>query len=210
LSSVQGSNALENNVLFELHLQVLLKQVEEKIVSKVINMSNIGRIIVNTGEGKGKTAAALGTAFRALGHGQKVCVIQFLKGQGKFGERLMAEKLDNLDWFICGRGFVFRKENIDEDRKAARKGFQLAKEKIESDQYDLIILDEITYLPHYNFLDVEKIVDLIRNKPKRLSIILTGRDADPKLIEVADTVSSIESIKHAYDQNIKAQKGIEF
>ena len=173
-------------------------------------MSNIGRIIVNTGEGKGKTAAALGTVFRALGHGQKVCVIQFLKGQGKFGERLMAEKLDNLDWFICGRGFVFRKENIDEDRKAARKGFQLAKEKVESDQYDLIVLDEITYLPHYDFLDVEKIVDLIRNKPKRLSIILTGRDADPKLIEVADTVSSIESIKHAYNQKIKAQKGIEF
>ncbi len=173
-------------------------------------MSETGRVIVNTGKGKGKTTAALGTAFRALGHGHRVCIVQFLKGQGKYGERLMAEKFDNLDWFICGRGFVFRKENIDDDRRVAREGFQLAKEKIESDQYDLIILDEITYLPHYNFLDVEKIVDLIRNKPKRLSIILTGRDADPKLIEVADTVSSIESIKHAYDQNIKAQKGIEF
>jgi len=173
-------------------------------------VSETGRVIVNTGKGKGKTTAALGTAFRALGHGHRVCIVQFLKGQGKYGERLMAEKFDNLDWFICGRGFVFRKENIDDDRRVAREGFQLAKEKIESDQYDLIILDEITYLPHYNFLDVEKIVDLIRNKPKRLSIILTGRDADPKLIEVADTVSSIESIKHAYDQNIKAQKGIEF
>ena len=173
-------------------------------------MSDIGRIIVNTGKGKGKTVAALGTAFRALGHGHKVCVIQFLKGQGKYGERLMAEKLDNFDWFICGRGFVFRKENIDDDRKAAQKGFQLAKEKVESDQYDLIILDEITYLVHYNFVDVDQIIKLIRNKPKRLSIILTGRDADPKLIEVADTVSSIESLKHAYDKDIKAQKGIEF
>ena len=173
-------------------------------------MSDIGRIIVNTGKGKGKTVAALGTAFRALGHGHKVCVIQFLKGQGKYGERLMAEKLDNLDWFICGCGFVFRKENIDDDRKAAQKGFQLAKEKVESDQYDLIILDEITYLVHYNFVDVDQIIKLIRNKPKRLSLILTGRDADPQLIEVADTVSSIESIKHAYDKDIKAQKGIEF
>ncbi|OEU48632.1 MAG: cob(I)yrinic acid a,c-diamide adenosyltransferase [Desulfobulbaceae bacterium S3730MH12] len=173
-------------------------------------MSDIGRIIVNTGKGKGKTAAALGTAFRALGHGHKVCMIQFLKGQGKYGERLMAEKFDNLDWFICGRGFVFRKENIDDDRKAAQKGFQLAKEKVESDQYDLIILDEITYLIHYNFVDVDQIIKLIRNKPKRLSLILTGRDADPKLIEVADTVSSIDSIKHAYDKDIKAQKGIEF
>lgn len=173
-------------------------------------MSDIGRIIVNTGKGKGKTVAALGTAFRALGHGHKVCMIQFLKGQGKYGERLMAEKFDNLDWFICGRGFVFRKENIDDDRKAAQRGFQLAKEKVESDQYDLIILDEITYLVHYNFVDVDQIIKLIRNKPKRLSLILTGRDADPKLIEVADTVSSIESIKHAYDKDIKAQKGIEF
>ena len=173
-------------------------------------MSDTGRVIVNTGKGKGKTTAALGTAFRALGHGHRVCIVQFLKGRGKYGERLMAEKIENLDWFICGRGFVFRKENIDDDRKAAQKGFQLAKEKVESDQYDLIILDEITYLVHYNFVDVDQIIKLIRNKPKRLSIILTGRDADPRLIEIADTVSSIESIKHAYDKNIKAQKGIEF
>lgn len=173
-------------------------------------MSRVGRIIVNTGKGKGKTTAALGTAFRALGHGHKVCIIQFLKGQGKYGERLMAEKFDNLDWFICGRGFVFKKENIDDDRKVAQEGFQLAREKIESDKYDLVILDEITYLPHYDFIDVAKIIELITNKPKRLSIILTGRDADPKLIEVADTVSSMTLVKHAYEQGIKAQKGIEF
>lgn len=173
-------------------------------------MSDVGRVVVNTGDGKGKTTAALGTAFRALGHGHKVCVVQFLKGQGQYGERLMAEKFKNLDWFICGRGFVFKKENIDEDRKVAREGFLLAKEKIESDEYDLVILDEITYLPHYDFLDVDKIVEIIRKKPGRLSIILTGRDADPELIKIADTVSSIESIKHGYQQGIKAKKGIEF
>jgi cob(I)alamin adenosyltransferase len=173
-------------------------------------MSDVGRIIVNTGNGKGKTTAALGTAFRALGHGHKICIVQFLKGQGLYGERLMAEKTDNLDWFICGRGFVFRKENIDEDRKVAREGFQLAKEKIESDEYDLVVLDEITYLPHYQFIDVEKIIEMIRKKPKRLSIILTGRYADPKLFEIADTVSVIESVKHGYEKGIKAKKGIEF
>ena len=173
-------------------------------------MSDVGRVIVNTGNGKGKTTAALGTAFRALGHGQKVCIVQFLKGQGKYGERLMAEKFDNLDWFICGRGFVFKKDNIDDDRKVAREGFQLAKEKIEGDEYDLIVLDEITYLPHYNFLDVERIVDLIRDKPKRLSLILTGRNADPKLIEIADTVSLMEPVKHGFEQGLKAKKGIEF
>lgn len=173
-------------------------------------MGEKGRVIVNTGEGKGKTTAALGTAFRALGHGKKVCVVQFIKGKGQYGERIMAEKLDNLDWFICGKGFVFKKENIDEDRRIAQQGFALAKEKVESDQYDLIILDEITYLPLYDFLEVEKIVELIAKKPERLSLILTGRDADLKLIEMADTVSIIEPFKHAYQQGIKAQKGIEF
>jgi len=173
-------------------------------------LTDKGRVIVNTGKGKGKTTAALGTAFRALGHGKKVCVIQFLKGQGKYGERLMAEKLENLDWFICGKGFVFKSENIEEDRRVALEGFQLAREKVMSDLYDLIILDEITYLPLYDFLEVEKIVELIENKPARLSIIITGRDAHPRLIEIADTVSVMEPAKHAYEQGIKAQKGIEF
>jgi len=173
-------------------------------------MTGTGRVIVNTGNGKGKTTAALGTAFRALGHGKKVCVIQFLKGQGEYGERVMAKSLDNLDWFICGKGFVFTKEDIEEDRKVAQEGFQLAIEKVNSDLYDLIILDEITYLPLYDFLGVEKIVELIESKPKRLSVILTGRDADPRLVEIADTVSSIEPLKHAYEQGIKAQKGIEY
>ncbi len=169
-----------------------------------------GRVIVNTGNGKGKTTAALGTAFRALGHGKKVCVIQFLKGQGEYGERVMAKTLENLDWYICGKGFVFKKENIEDDRNVAVEGFQLAKEKIESDLYDLIILDEITYLPLYSFLDVERIVDVIKNKPQRLSVIMTGRDADMKLIDLADTVSRIDPVKHAYESGIKAQKGIEF
>ena len=173
-------------------------------------MSEKGRIIVNTGNGKGKTTAALGTAFRALGHGKKVCVIQFLKGQGQYGERKMAEKLAGLAWHICGKGFVFKKEDIEEDRKVAREGFDLAMEKVMADEYDLIILDEITYLPLYDFLEVEKIVDLLQRKPQRLSVILTGREAHPSLVEVADTVTSMEPVKHAYETGVKAQKGIEF
>ncbi|MCK9175188.1 MAG: cob(I)yrinic acid a,c-diamide adenosyltransferase [Desulforhopalus sp.] len=169
-----------------------------------------GRIIVNTGDGKGKTTAALGTAFRALGYGMKVCVIQFLKGQGNFGERLMASKIDNLEWHICGKGFVFNKENIEEDREVAKTGFALAEEKVSSDKYDLIILDELTYLPHYNFLNVEKIVSLLQHKPERLSIIITGRNAAPEITEIADTVSVIKAEKHAFKSGIKAQKGIEF
>lgn len=186
------------------------EDLKTEITHKEIALTDRGRVIINTGNGKGKTTAALGTAFRALGYGRKVCVIQFLKGQGKYGERLMAEKLENLDWFICGKGFVFTKENIEEDRRVALEGFELAKKQVESDRYDLIILDEITYLPLYNFLDVEKIVELVQNKPDRLSIIMTGRDAHPRLVEIADTVTAMEPVKHAYDQGIKAQKGIEF
>ncbi|WP_163338409.1 cob(I)yrinic acid a,c-diamide adenosyltransferase [Desulfopila sp. IMCC35008] len=169
-----------------------------------------GRVIVITGDGKGKTTSALGTAFRALGHGHKVCVIQFVKGKGSYGERIMAEQFENLDWFICGKGFLFNKEKLDEDKKVAEEGFEMARKKVESDEYDLIILDEITYLPTYNFLDVERIVDLIKNRPERLSVILTGRGAHDKLIDLADTVSVIEPHKHAFENGVKAQKGVEF
>ncbi len=169
-----------------------------------------GRVILNTGNGKGKTTAALGTAFRALGHGYRVCVLQFLKGQGDYGERLLVERFDNLDWFICGRGFVFNKEKIEEDKRAAEEGFVLAREKIVSDAYELVILDEITYLPLYDFLPVEKIVDLIVNRPPRLNVIMTGRNAHDDLVAIADTVSVMEPLKHAFTAGIKACKGIEY
>ena len=173
-------------------------------------MKDKGRIIIHTGDGKGKTTAALGTVFRALGHGQKVCVIQFIKGQGKYGERIFADKLENLDWHVCGKGFVFKKENVEEDRRIAEEGFRLAAEIIASDRYDLVVLDELTYLPALDFLAAERIVETLRSKPERLNIIVTGRNAPPELVEIADTVSEVKVVKHAYQQGIKAQKGIEF
>jgi len=173
-------------------------------------MEKAGRVIIHTGDGKGKTTAALGTAFRALGHGHKVCVVQFIKGQGKYGERLLAEKLDNLEWHICGKGFVFKKEEIEADRRAAEEGFALARELIESDRFDLVILDELTYLPSLGLLPVETIIETIGNKPRRLTVIITGRNAAPELVDLADTVSEITVVKHAYQSGIKAQKGVEF
>lgn len=169
-----------------------------------------GRIIVNTGNGKGKTTAALGTAFRALGYGRKVCVVQFIKGQGTYGERLLAASLENIDWHICGKGFVFSKENIEEDRQIAREGFDLARSLIEEDRYDLMILDELTYLPAYDFIPIDEVVEMVKNKPERLTIIVTGRNADEKLIEIADTVTEMVVLKHAFDAGVKAQKGVEF
>jgi len=173
-------------------------------------MASRGRILVNTGNGKGKTTAALGLAFRALGHGLRVCVVQFLKGRGEYGERVFARGLDDLEWHVCGKGFVFKKEEIAADRQVALEGFRLAGDKIKSDLYDLVVLDEITYLPLYGFLDVEEIVGLLRRKPPRLHVVLTGRNAHQSLIDIADTVTKKGVVKHAYEEGVKAQRGIEF
>lgn len=169
-----------------------------------------GLIIINTGDGKGKSTAAFGTAFRALGHGLKVCVIQFIKSPAEYGEILTSKKLENLEWHTEGRGFTWNSDDLEKDKAVAQKGFQLAKEKINSDKYDLIILDEITYLTNYKFMDIEELIAVLKNKPERLNIILTGRDADPKLIEIADTITEMKKIKHCFDAGIKAKKGIEF
>lgn len=173
-------------------------------------MQVLGRIIINTGEGKGKTTAALGMAFRALGHGHRVCVVQFIKGKGSYGERLFAEKIERLDWHVCGKGFVFNRDHFSEDQLVAQAGFELAKEKISSDRYDLLILDELTYLPQFGFIPVDEIVAALRNKPPRLTIVITGRKAQQDLIEIADTVTDMQSLKHAYQDGIKAQKGVEY
>lgn len=169
-----------------------------------------GLIIINTGDGKGKSTAAFGTAFRALGHGFKVCVIQFIKSPSEYGEVISAEKFPNLEWYTEGRGFTWSSDDLEKDKAVAQKGFELAKEKIASDKYDLIILDEITYLTNYKFIVLEELIAVLKNKSERLSIILTGRNADPKLIELADTVTEMKNIKHCFDNGVKAKKGIEF
>ncbi len=169
-----------------------------------------GLIIINTGDGKGKSTAAFGTAIRALGHGFKVCVIQFIKQPSEYGEVLSAKKFENLEWHTAGRGFTWNSDDPEKDKAAAREGFELAKQKIASDEYDLVVLDEITYLTNFKFIEIEELYDILSKKPERLNIILTGRDADPSLIELADTVTEMKKIKHCYDNGIKAKMGIEF
>jgi cob(I)alamin adenosyltransferase len=171
---------------------------------------NKGLIIINTGDGKGKSTAAFGTAFRALGHGFRVCVIQFIKSPSEYGELISAAKFQNLEWHTEGRGFTWNSDDLEKDKAVAQKGFELAKQKISSGEYDLIVLDEVTYLTNFKFIDIEDLLEILKNKPEMLNIILTGRDADPKLIELADTVTEMKKIKHCFDKGIKAKKGIEF
>src|SRR5262245_55612057 len=174
----------------------------------------IGLIIVNTGNGKGKTTAALGVALRACGHGHRVLMIQFVKGPWKSGEQLIAPRLaPNFELVKTGKGFfrIMGDRLPEEDHKeAARLGLELAREKVASDAYDLIILDEINNAVSDGLLPLEPVLSLLDAKPHRLSLILTGRNAHPDVVRRAHLVTEMTEIKHPYQQGILAQKGIDF
>ena len=169
-----------------------------------------GQIIINTGDGKGKSTAAFGIISRALGHDRKVCVIQFIKSPGDYGEVNFFRDKKNIEWHIEGRGFTWKSKDLEKDKETAKKGFALAVEKINSGNFDLIVLDEITYLADYNFINIDELLDVLNNRPGNLDIIITGRNADLRLVEIADTVTEMLKIKHAFDNGVKAKKGIEF
>jgi cob(I)alamin adenosyltransferase len=175
------------------------------------NLTIKGLIIVFTGDGKGKTTAALGTALRAAGYGMRTFVLQFVKNQ-ESGEHKACYLLQPLLEIVrCGAGFVVKeKGDFDIHVQAARKGLELAKEKIRSGQYEIIILDEIFVALSLGLINLDDIMDLIAAKPESLHLILTGRGAPQEIIEIADTVSEIKEIKHAFRKGIKAQRGIEF
>jgi cob(I)alamin adenosyltransferase len=170
-----------------------------------------GIVIVNTGKGKGKTTAAIGLLFRAFGQGLRVCMIQFIKaGTGRWGE-IKAAGFLGFDWYSTGDGFTWKSKDLDESVARAKHGWQLAQEKISSGEYDLIVLDEFTYVLHYNWLSVEDVISwLDNNKPQDLNLFITGRYAPQDLIDYADLVTEMVNIKHPYDIGRKGQKGIEF
>lgn len=179
--------------------------------------SRRGLILINTGAGKGKTTAALGTAFRAAGNGMRVLVLQFLKGSWHYGELESAEALNALDGFTyvlrkLGRGFVKvgGAEADPEDLRMVEAAWEESAAAILSGDWDLIVLDEINYAIGYNMLDPEQVADVLRRKPEMLHVILTGRNAHPLLVELADTVTEMREVKHAYQKGILAQRGIEF
>lgn len=174
-------------------------------------MTAKGLIIINTGNGKGKTTAAFGQALRAAGQGMKICIIQFIKGQAQTGEALAFASAfpGQIELHLAGTGFTWQQE-IETVKEAALAGWRLAKEKILNDAYDLIILDELTYLINFGLISEDEVIDLCRKRPKRLHLVITGRDASPGLIEYADLVTEMRAIKHPFQKGIKAQKGIEF
>lgn len=170
-----------------------------------------GLVIVNTGNGKGKTTAALGLVLRAWGRGMRVGVFQFIKQQGAhYGEILAAEKI-GLKIESLGDGFTWQSSDINEYKQRSLQAWEMVQGRISSGEYDLIVLDEFTYLLQYNWLDpLQVIAWLVENKPEDLHLVITGRDAPEPLLQYADLATEMVEIKHPYKNGIKAQAGIEF
>ena len=172
-----------------------------------------GLLMVHTGDGKGKTTAALGLALRAFGAGLRVLILQFIKGGQSYGEleaiKILSEHSPRIKIKQCGLGFTSQGEKS-EHKKVAEKTLRLAKEEILSGEWDLIILDEINYAVKFNLISETEMLELVKIKPPQLHLLLTGRDATEKLIEIADLVTEMKLIKHPFQAGIKAQRGIEF
>lgn len=168
-----------------------------------------GLILVNTGDGKGKSTAAFGTAMRAAGCGMKVAIIQFIKGKWKTGEEQSAKKL-GIKFIPMGEGFTWDTQSFQRDVRAARRAWTLCKRLLRDKRHQLVIFDEINYCLKYNFLDTREILTALKSKPPMKHVCLTGGGAPQALIEFADLVTEMKCIKHPYQQGILAQRGIEF
>ena len=177
-------------------------------------MSEDGLVIVYTGGGKGKTTAALGMALRAVGYGHKICMIQFIKGSWHYGEMDSSKKLaPEFELVAIGKGFVGILDDTspkEDHEKYAEEAIKICKDKILSEKYDLIILDEINYAVNLSLINIKNVVDLIKLKPKKLDLVLTGNHAKEEILKLADLVTEMKEIKHPFQSGIKAKKGIDF
>lgn len=175
--------------------------------------SRRGLILINTGPGKGKTTAAMGTALRAVGNGMRVLMLQFLKGSWHYGELEAVEAFDgNFVMKQMGRGFVKvgGAETDPEDVRMVEAAWDEAKAAIVSGEWDMVVLDEINYAIGYGMLDPAKVAEALKARPEMVHVILTGRNAHPLLVQLADTVTEMRQVKHAYERGILAQRGIEY
>jgi cob(I)alamin adenosyltransferase len=186
------------------------KEVRDRIAaSKTIEK---GLLIVHTGKGKGKSTAAFGMVFRALGHGMPVAVVQFVKGKWQTGERVALEKFGDLVSInTMGEGFTWETQDRQRDLAAARAAWEQAKSLIREGKHRLVLLDELNIVLRYDYLPIAEVVDFLReSRPEHVHVIVTGRNAKDELIEIADLVTEMEMIKHPFRSGVKAQQGIEF
>ena len=186
-------------------------QAEHRAKIKQRKASDRGLLLVHTGDGKGKSTAAFGTILRALGWGHSVAVVQYVKGTWKVGEREFFRHFDGLvDWFTMGEGFTWDTQDRERDIAAARAAWERSRELLQSGDYDLVVLDELNIVLRYDYLDVTEVVEGLVGRSERTSVIVTGRDAPPALLEAADLISEVKAVRHPFDNGIKAKRGIDF
>ena len=167
-------------------------------------------VLVHTGHGKGKSTAAFGTMLRAVSRGWKVAVVQFLKsGNWKVGEEKIGRSL-GVDWWALGDGFTWDSDNMSETEAVAREAWSFTRRLISEGTHRMVVLDEVTYPLNWGWIDENEMVETIRSRPAHVTVILTGRDAPDSLIEVADTVTEMVKVKHAFDRGIRARRGIDY
>ncbi|WP_447957693.1 cob(I)yrinic acid a,c-diamide adenosyltransferase [Vreelandella sp. EE7] len=169
-----------------------------------------GVLILLKGNGKGKSSSALGTLARSLGHGQQGAVIQFIKGRRETGEYLFFRDHPRLEWHIMGQGFTWETQDRARDVKAAQAAWHVAKGLLENPDVDIIVLDEMSYMFKYGYLDVAPVVEALQSRPAHQNVIITGRTMATPLQEIADTISVVQDERHAFRAGVKAQKGIEY
>ncbi|MGO3344197.1 MAG: cob(I)yrinic acid a,c-diamide adenosyltransferase [Marinomonas sp.] len=194
----------------ELHQQRMknIKKHVDKRIAKA--QEDKGTFVLLTGNGKGKSSSALGMVARALGHNMKVGVVQFLKGEWNTGEIDFFKAQPNIQWEIMPSGFTWETQNREADIASSCEAWQQAASMLQDPSFDLVVLDELTYLLHYEYLDEDEVLRALLNRPEEQHLVVTGRGASEALIELADTVSEIKEVKHAFKRGIKAQKGLEF
>ncbi len=181
--------------------------VEERIAQAT---GERGVLIVNTGNGKGKSSAAFGVALRARGHGRKVAIAQFIKGRGATGEELFFKQFTDVPFHVTGDGFTWDTQNRAQDEATARRGWELALTLLRDAAIDLVVLDELNIVLKYRYLPLDEVLETLRRRPPMQHVIITGRGAPDELIALADTVTEMHEVKHAFQDGIKAQAGIEF
>ncbi|AXN31112.1 cob(I)yrinic acid a,c-diamide adenosyltransferase [Vibrio coralliilyticus] len=190
--------------------QARQQKVKEQIDAKVAAaQEEKGLLLVITGNGKGKSTSGFGTIARAVGHGFKCSVAQFIKGTWDNGERNLLEKL-GVEFQVMATGFTWETQNKATDTEAAQKIWQECKRMLSDESIDVILFDELTYMVSYGYIELDEVVEALNNRPKMQSVVITGRGAHRTLIEMADTVSEVKNVKHAFESGVKALKGVDW
>ncbi|MBK5142648.1 cob(I)yrinic acid a,c-diamide adenosyltransferase [Budviciaceae bacterium BWR-B9] len=196
----------QNEQRYQQRQQKIKQQVDERIAAAT---QDRGLLLILTGNGKGKSTAAFGTVARAVGHGQKAAVIQFIKGTWACGERNLLSQ-HGVEFQVMSTGFTWETQNKASDTLAAQEVWQHGKRMLSNALLDLVVLDELTYMITYGYIDLDEVIQALQGRPQGQTVIITGRGCHRTLIEMADTVSELRPIKHAFDQGLQARQGIDW